>query len=206
VRDSARHLTKGVAIYGAGDALIAVVNFFLLGVYVKFAILTAVDYGALALILAAETFAKVVSRWGLDGAFMRFYFERRDGPERRRMASTVGWFMLATNTVFVGIAIAAAPWMAARLSLASEYVLALRLMFLNIGLMAFTFIPLHAMRMRKQAAVYSAFTFARSVGTVLLRILLVIGLRLGVTGMYLTDLILKVVLLALINQWIRTLL
>ena len=44
------------------------------------------------------------------------------------------------------------------------------------------------MRMRNEAATYSAFTFARSAGTVVLRIVLVIGLRLGVTGMYLADL------------------
>lgn len=195
-----------MAIYGAGDALIGVVNFCLLGVYVKFEILTAVDYGALALILAAETFAKIVSRWGLDGAFMRFYYDREDGAERRRMASTILWFMLAANSVLVGAALLGSDWIAARLSLGSGYVTALRLMFLNIGLMAFTFVPLHAMRMRKQAAVYSAFTFARSAGTVLLRILLVIGLRLGITGMYLTDLILTVVLLAVMLPWFRPLL
>jgi O-antigen/teichoic acid export membrane protein len=206
LRDQAKHLTKGVAIYGAGDALIAVVNFFLLGVYVKFDILTSVDYGALALILAVETFMKVVTRWGLDGAFMRFYYDRQDGLERRRMASTIVWFMVAANSVLVAAALLGAGWIAARLSLDAGYITALRLMFLNIGLMAFTFIPLHAMRMRKQAAVYSAFTFARSVGTVLLRVLLVIGLRMGITGMYLTDLILTVLLLAMMWPWCRPLL
>jgi O-antigen/teichoic acid export membrane protein len=206
VRAPAKDLTKGVAIYGAGDAIIAVVNFFLLGVYVKFEILTAADYGALALILAAETFAKIATRWGLDGAFMRFYYERAEGQERRRMASTIVWFLLAANIVVVGAAVAGAPRIAQALALAPGYVTALRLMFLNIGLMAFTFIPLHTMRMRKQAATYSAFTFARSVGTVGLRVLLVIGLRMGITGMYLTDLILTLVLLACMAPWFRSLL
>jgi O-antigen/teichoic acid export membrane protein len=206
VRDSAKHLTKGVAIYGAGDALIAVVNFFLLGVYVKFRILTTVDYGALALILSAETFAKVVSRWGLDGAFMRFYYERDEGPDRRRMASTILWFMLAVNSGVFTTAVLASGWIAARLSLDAGYVTALRLMFINIALIGFTFIPMHAMRMRKQAVAYSAFTFARSVGTVVLRIVFVIGLRFGITGMYLTDLILTVVLLLFMWPWLRPLL
>ena len=38
------------------------------------------------------------------------------------------------------------------------YVPALRLMLVNMALMAFTFVPLHAMRMRQEAATYSAFT------------------------------------------------
>jgi O-antigen/teichoic acid export membrane protein len=205
VRGPAKHLTKGVAIYGAGDAITTVVNFVLLGVYVKFDILTTIDYGALALILSAETFAKVLSRWGLDGAFMRFYHDREDGPSRRRMSSTIVWFLVVANGVWVTAALLGSSWIAARLSLQPGYVTALRLMLLNIGLIAVTFVPLHAMRMRNQAATYSAFTFARSAGQVLLRIVLVIGLRMGITGMYLTDVILTVVLLACMWPWWRPL-
>ena len=205
MRGPAKHLTKGVAIYGAGDAITTVVNFFLLGVYVKFDILTTVDYGALALIISAETFAKVLSRWGLDGAFMRFYYEREDGAPRRRMASTIVWFMIAVNAALMTAALLGSRAIASALSLAPGYLPALRFMFLHIGLVAFTFVPMHAMRMRNQAAVYSAFTFARSAGTVVLRIVLVIGLRMGITGMYLTDVILTVVLLACMWPWFRTL-
>ena len=99
MRDRLKHLTKGVAIYGAGDAAISVVNFLLLAVYVKRGFLTAVDYGALATLGSLEAFIKVVNRWGLDGAFMRFYHEREDGAPRQRMASTILWFLLAADGV-----------------------------------------------------------------------------------------------------------
>jgi O-antigen/teichoic acid export membrane protein len=206
VRGPAKHLTKGVAIYGVGDALANVVNFLLLGIYVKLNILTAIDYGALALILSAETFAKVISRWGLDGAFMRFYYDRADGEPRRRMTSTIVWFLLISNGILLAAALAGSGWLATRLRLEAGYVPALRLMFVNIALMAFTFIPLHAMRMRHEAATYSAFSFARSAGQIVLRIVLVIMLRFGIMGMYLTDVILTVVLLALTWPWYRPLL
>jgi O-antigen/teichoic acid export membrane protein len=205
LRGPAKHLTKGVAIYGAGDAITAVANFLLLSVYVKYDILTAVDYGALALILSVETFAKVVSRWGLDGAFMRFYFDRDDGRPRRLMTSTLVWFMVATNGVLLTAALLGSRGLAAQLSLDPRYVPAMRLMFINIALVSFTFVPLHSMRMRKEAATYSAFTFGRSAGQVILRIGLVIGLRLGVMGMYLTDIILTVALLLLMLPWFRPL-
>jgi hypothetical protein len=49
VRDSVRHLSKGVAIYGAGDAISQVVNLLLVSVYVKGGYLQKEDFGALAL-------------------------------------------------------------------------------------------------------------------------------------------------------------
>jgi O-antigen/teichoic acid export membrane protein len=205
VRGPAKHLGKGVLIYGAGDAAIQIVNLLLLPVYVKYDILTTVDYGALALILSIETFAKVLTRWGLDGAFMRFYFDREDGEPRRRMTATIVWFMAIANGVLLTAGLAASSWLAARLGLQPGYLLALRIMLVNISLMAFTFIPLHAMRLRKQAAIYSAFTLARSAGTVALRVLLVIVLGFGITGIYVTDLLLTVVLLGAMWPWLKPL-
>jgi O-antigen/teichoic acid export membrane protein len=72
-------------------------------------------------------------------------------------------------------------------------------------LMAFTFLPQHTMRMQNAAAIFSLFTFARTAGTVLLRIALVIGLRMGVTGIYAADIVLTVILLPLMWPWARSL-
>jgi O-antigen/teichoic acid export membrane protein len=205
LRGPAKHLSKGVAIYGAGDAIANLVNFLLLPVYVKFRILTPADYGALGLILSAEAFSKIAFRWGLDGAFMRFYYERDEGLPRQRMASTIVWFMAAANVLLVTAALVAAPWIAALMRLDGAYLTPLRLMFVNMALIGFTFIPMHAMRMRKEAATYSAFTFARAVGQIVLRIVLVIGLGFGVMGVYLTDVVLTLVLLGFMAKWFRAL-
>ncbi|MEO8070525.1 MAG: oligosaccharide flippase family protein, partial [Acidobacteriota bacterium] len=205
MRDRLKHLTTGVAIYGAGDAAIQVVNFILLPVYVKSGFLTTADFGALALIGSVEAFAKVINRWGLDGAFMRFYHERAEGADRRRMASTIIWFMCAANGLLLALALGASEWLARAVSLDAGYLLALRLMLVNMFLISFTFLPFHTMRLRNQAATFSAFTFARSAASVILRIGLVIGLRMGITGAYLSDLIITVVLLPMMWPWIRPL-
>jgi O-antigen/teichoic acid export membrane protein len=193
LRDRLKHLTKGVAIYGAGDAAISVVNFLLLAVYVKRGFLTAVDYGALATLGSLEAFVKVVNRWGLDGAFMRFYHEREDGAPRQRMASTILWFLLAADGVLLLITLAISSRLAAWLVLDDTYLLALRLMLVNMFLVTFTFFPFHTMRLRDAAVTYSALTFTRSAGTLVLRIVLVIGYGLGITGVYLADLALTLI-------------
>lgn len=204
MRDRLKQLSTGVAIYGAGDVAIQVVNFALLAVYVKGGFLTALDFGGLALLGAIEAFAKVLSRWGLDGAFMRYYHE--DAERRPRLASTILWFLLAANTLVFAGAFAAAPFVAVRLfDDPAKYLPAANLMLANTWLIAATFLPFHSMRMQRQAVAYSALTFARSVGTVVLRIALVIWLGLGLTGVYLADLAVTLLLLPVLWRWGRPL-
>lgn len=201
MRERLKHLTTGVAIYGAGDAAIQIVNVTLLAVYVKGGFLTTLDYGALAMIGAIEAFAKVLSRLGLDGSFMRYFHER--GDRLPRMASTIAWFLLACNVVVFGAALATSGAAGALMFDAPEYVVALRVMLVNAFLIALTFIPFHTMRMRNQAATYSAFVFGRNAGTLVLRIVLVIGLGYGLTGMYVADLIVTMLLLPMLWPWFR---
>jgi O-antigen/teichoic acid export membrane protein len=156
VRDTVRHLGKGVAIYGAGDAAINVVNVLLLAVYVKNDYLVLQDYGALAIIAAFEMVAKVVSRWGLDGAFMRFFHDRQTGGPLERLTSTIVWFTLAADAVVFGLLMAASAAIGARLFPHPTYVLAFRLMLLNTFLISLTFVPFHVMRLRNEAVTYSA--------------------------------------------------
>lgn len=198
MRTHVGHLSRGVAIYGAGDAAIQIVNLLLLAVYVKGGYLGPVDYGALGVIIAIETFAKVLSRFGLDGAYMRAYHDRIDDGTLPRLTSTVLFFLLVVNAAMAVAAITGSSWLSGRLLEGSAYVPALQLMFLNTALISVTFIPFHLMRMRNQALAFSGFTFARSVGTVVLRIVFVIGLGWGVTGMYAADLVVTIVLVPLL--------
>jgi len=201
LRARLKELSTGVAIYGAGDAAIQVVNFVLLAVYVKGGFLTANDYGALAIIGALEAFARVASRLGLDGAFMRYYHER--GSTFPRMASTIVWFLLVTDIVLFGMMGILAGSAGPRLFDQAVHTDALRLMLLNTFLIALTFVPFQAMRLRNEAVTYSAFTFARSVGTVVLRIVLVIGLQSGLLGIFIADLIVTMLLLPWLWPWCR---
>ena len=206
MRERLRHLTTGVAIYGAGDVAVSVVSLLLIPVYIKGAYLVEADYGALAILIALETFLKVVFRWGLDGAFMRYYHDLADGAPRRRFTSTIVWFMLAADAVLAAALLAGSEALSARLFDSDRYTVALRLMIVNTALLSITFLPFHLMRIRNQAMTYSAFTFARAAGTLVLRIVLVIGAGLGVPGLFLADLIVTAVLVPMLWPWCRDLL
>lgn len=201
MRKSVGHLSKGVAIYGAGDAAMQVVKLLLLAVYVKGGHLIQDDYGALATIGAIEMLAKLVSRWGLDGAFMRYYHDRPAGGPLERLTSTIVWFTLAADVVVFGAALAGAGALAGWLFPGTPYLPAFRLMLINTFLISLTFVPFHVMRLRNEAATYSALVFARSAGTVAAQILLVLGLGWGLTGWFAADLIVTLLLMPVLWRW-----
>ena len=90
-----RELSKNLAVYGVGDVAIQIVSFLLVPVYVRY--LSPADYGILGLLGGVEAAAKLFFRWGLDGSFMRFWYDCEDQPARQRLASTIFFFLLAIN-------------------------------------------------------------------------------------------------------------
>jgi O-antigen/teichoic acid export membrane protein len=194
-----RELSRDSAIYGLGDVAISVVNFLLLPLYVRY--LTEVDYGVLGLLGGVEVAAKIVVRWGLDGSFMRFFYDCPDARARQRLASTIFWFLLATNGVLLAASLAAAPWLAGVIFGDRTQTLPLRLVLLNTFAIGFTFFPFHVMRMEKRSLQFSALTLARSVATLLLRLALIVGAGLGVLGVVLADVAVTTVLMAVLLRW-----
>jgi len=154
---------------------VSAVSFLLLPLYIRH--LTKDDYGALALLGAFEALAKISFRWGLDGAFMRYYLDRADTDSLDRLASTLFLFLLGASGLMAALALAASEPIARMLFGALRYLLPLRLVLVNTFLLTFTFLPFHAMRMRGQAIAFSAFAFGRSSTTLLLRLLLVLQRR-----------------------------
>jgi O-antigen/teichoic acid export membrane protein len=189
-----RELSKHLAIYGAGDVAIQALNFLLLPFYVRY--LSQADYGVLALLASIEATVKLFFRWGVDGAFMRFWYDCEDERARQRLASTLFFFLLGTNGVLLIVSVIAAPLLSERLLQSPGYTLALQLVLLNTFAIGFTFIPFHVLRMQKRAREFSALTIARSASTLVLRVILVMGAGLGIMGIVVADVVVTAVILA----------
>ena len=194
-----RELSKNVTVYGLGDVAVSIVNFLLLGVYVKY--FSATDYGVIGILGALEVIAKIVFRFGLDGAFMRFFYDCKDQASRQRMASTIFFFLLGLNGIVVTLLLLAAPWLADALVGSRASTAALRLMLVNTFAIGFTFIPFHVLRMERKTMTFSLMTLVRAVLTIFVRLILVMQLGLGVTGLYLADVLVTVAILAALVRW-----
>jgi O-antigen/teichoic acid export membrane protein len=194
-----RELSTNITVYGLGDVAVSIVNFFLLSVYVTY--FTAGDYGAIGILGALEVVTKIVFRFGLDGSFMRFFYDAEDEASRRRLASTIFFFLFALDGIIVVILLAAAPALSMALLDSPDYTAALRLMLLNTFAIGFTFIPFHVLRMEQRAKTFSLMTLVRSVLTIGVRLLLVTKADMGVTGLYLADLLVTLAMLAVLAKW-----
>lgn len=182
-----RALGRDLAVYGAGDVATQAISFLLLPVYVRY--LSPGEYGVLALLLAVEMLAKIVFRWGVDASFMRMYYDCPDPAARRRLASTIFFFLLAANGTLLGVVLAAAPALSNRIFGSPSEALALQLLLVNTFIGGFFFIPFHQLRIERQSPRFIALTATRSLATIVLRLTLVIGFRLGVVGVVLADLV-----------------
>src|SRR5258708_12202935 len=74
-------------------------------------------------------------------------------------------------------------------------------MLLNTFGVGFTFIPFHVLRMERKAVTFSLMTLARAVLTILVRLVLVMSLHLGVTGLYLADVLVTIAIMAALVRW-----
>jgi O-antigen/teichoic acid export membrane protein len=194
-----RQLSKHSAIYGVGDVAIQALNFLLLPVYVRY--LSAADYGVIGLLAAIEAPVKLFFRWGIDGAFMRYWYDCTEEADRQRLSSTIFFFLLALNGVLLVLALAVAPTLAPRLLGVGGYTLALQLVLLNVFAIGFTFIPFHVLRIQNRAAEFSGLTVARSASTLVLRLFLVVGLGYGVMGIVVADVLVTAVLMIVMLRW-----
>ena len=193
-----RELSRNVTVYGLGDVAVSIVNFFLLGVYVKY--LDPADYGFIAMLGSLEVIAKIVFRLGLDGSFMRLFYEHERTEDRQRLASTIFFFLLILNGAIVAVLLLAAPAIASLLGGANQTA-AVRLMLLNTFAIGFTFIPFHVLRIEQRTVTFSLLTFARAVFTTIVRLLLVVQLDMGVTGLYLGDVIVTAGVMVALARW-----
>jgi O-antigen/teichoic acid export membrane protein len=194
-----RDLSRNITIYGLGDVAVSIVNFCLLGVYVRY--LDVNDYGVIGMLGSLEVVAKIVFRFGLDGSFMRLFYEHDTREARQRLASTIFFFLLALNGAIVCVLLMAAPALSAALLGSADHTAAMRLMLLNTFAIGFTFIPFHVLRMEQRTVTFSLLTLARAVFTTLVRLVLVVNLGLGVTGLYLADVLVTAGVMAALARW-----
>lgn len=180
-----KQLSVNLTVYGVGDVAIQVANVFLLPVYTL--VLSPTEYGVIAVLLSLELIVRVLSRWGVDAAFMRYYTECRDAQSRQRLASTLAVFLAAVSGTLLCAGIAVSPWLSPLLLGKPGYVLPLQLLFLNALLGCFNFLPFHVLRLEGRARTFVALTFSVNLSTLLAKFALVVVFRWGVLGVYLAD-------------------
>lgn len=194
-----RSLFRNLAIYGLGDAATSIVSLLLLPVYTAY--LSPEDYGVISLLLIVEAVTKVLFRWGVDTAFMRLYYDASDQAARQRLASTLFFFLFAVNGALLLAGIAAAPWLSVRLFDTPRHALLVVLVIANMFVTGFYFMPFQVLRIQEQSKQFIALAFARSAGTLVLRLVLVVVAGMGVMGVVVADVIVTAGFTLVLSKW-----
>jgi O-antigen/teichoic acid export membrane protein len=195
-----QHLLRHLVIYGLGDAAPALVSFLLLRVYTNY--LSTADYGVIGLLLTVEGVTRVLFRWGTDGAFMRLFYDCRDDADRQRLTSTLLLFLTGINGALLLAGFAAAPRLGDYLFQGHDYDSLLRLVVFNTFLTTFLYVPNSLLRIREQSATFAVLTSVRSIATIVVRLILVVPLRWGVTGVVLADTFVTVAFTIIMARWV----
>jgi len=190
--NNVRRISRQLLAYGTADVLVLAISFLLLPIYTR--VLSPREYGALALLLVFEAVLKIVNRWGLDAAFLRFYYEY-PAEERRTLAGTIAGFFATANGAIAALLLILAGPINQALFHSLEFIWPFRLLILNLFLSTFLVLPLTLLRIQERARLFATINFSLSFGTIVLRLLFVVALGLGILGILLADVAMTVVIL-----------
>jgi O-antigen/teichoic acid export membrane protein len=197
-------ISRQLFAYGTADVFVLAISFLLLPIYTR--VLTPREYGALALLLVCEAVLKIINRWGLDAAFLRFYYDAGDDEQRKTLAGTIAGFITLANGAIAAFLLGLAAPINRLLFDSVEFIWPYRLLILNGFFMTFLFLPFTLLRIQERAPLFASLTFTQSFGTIVLRLLLVVFFRMGLFGIVAADLMMTLVMLAATSGTLRSML
>ncbi len=130
MRVSLQSLITEVIGYGVGVAANRILGIIVACIYPI--ILAQDDYGRLDVVFSIETLLMVVFCLGCDTALSRFYYEEEDVAQRRRLVSTVFYFVTGFTVLLVGLLIAFSRPLALWLYGDLHYILYFRLALISM--------------------------------------------------------------------------
>ncbi len=185
--DDLRRLTKHSAIYGVGHILSRGIGFLLLPLYTN--LLSTAEYGIVALIFTFLAFANILFLYGLDSAFLRFYAVEEVGSGKKRVLSTT-MLMAAFSSLILFLLFYLFAETLSRLVLGQPGMAVLLKMAAGILLFdTISTFPYLLLRLEERSGGFIAYRFINIFVTLALNILLVAHLRMGVRGVFLSNLI-----------------
>lgn len=196
-----RQLGKETFTYGLGGVAAKFINFFLLPVYTR--VFSPSDYGIMDVIATMTALLGILLTGGTGTALSYYFFKLRTPEERQKTVTVTGLYLLAVNACVAAVIWAAAGPICRMLFGTVEYALYLRIGVLSIPFSALVTLHLNLLRLQRRPRLYLGVSLPRLVVSLLLNIYLVVILRIGIVGVFWSQLIVAVLFAAvgfLINR------
>lgn len=185
--DKLKTLGKDSLIYGLGGMVSKFIGFFLLPIFTR--VFNPSDYGIMDIIATMTALAGIVLTAGTETALSYYFFQYKEPDEQRKTVTSTAVYLLGINAV-----VAAVVWLLAEeISTVtfgkSDYAVYLRVAILSLPLGSLVGLHLNVLRLQRKPWAYTSFTISQLLLTVLLNIYLVVILRVGIIGVFWTNLV-----------------
>lgn len=191
--DKIKALGTDTAIYGVSTILGRFLTFILTPIYAN--ILTQSELGIVAIVFGYIAFLNVVYSYGMESAYFKYSATKEFGNERENF--TIPFVSLfVTSMVFSGFLAALSPGIAVVINIPLDSIVLYAAAILALD--AWAVIPFASLRMARKSKQFAGIKLAGIVVTVGLNILLLVHFRMGLEGIFLSNLIGSAFTLALL--------
>ena len=192
-------LGKHSLIYAIGVIVGRAVSFLMLPIYTRY--LTPADYGVLALVELTLDFISILAGARLALGVFRFYHKADTETEREQIVST-SFLLIAIMYSFVGLATFAAAELLSSLVFGSgENALLIRIAAVNVALNALAVVPFSLARVKDRSVLFVGANIAKALLSVTFVLIFLVGLDLGVLGVFLATLVSNLMIGSAMTIW-----
>jgi O-antigen/teichoic acid export membrane protein len=191
-----KSLAKQTLVYGVGTVLSRFVTFLLLPLYTN--VMTRSEYGLASLVFAFLGFMNIIYNYGLDSAVMRFYSEGSNDSRKNTILSTAIWMCLATSFIFSLIIYNLDEFLGIKLLSSSENALLIRYGSFILFFDCICHVPFALLRLEEKPFQFMGLRLFNVLITFSLNIYFVACLRMGVVGIFRSNLIASAVTSAIL--------
>lgn len=178
---------RHAGIYSLGTIGVRIGGLFLVPLYTYN--LTPAEYGIMEYLDLISVFIAMLFSLGLASAIYRFYYGADDEAGRRTVVATTFLTMLAVAAAVAGVMLLLAPWIAERFFKDPAFHRYLTILFLGFAFNAVGEFGMTYVSVMQRSKLYSTIKIARFLVDVGLNVWFLLGLRWGVQGLLVSNLI-----------------
>lgn len=180
-----KQLVHESLVYGFSGILSRFVGFFLIPVYAR--VFSPQDYGAISLVTTTFAIVTIFVVLGLDSAAHRWYWDGKGITDQKATIASWTWCQTVVSLVFAAIIFLFSDHLANGILHDRHAGIYFRIMSLTLPLGVLGTVVTNWLRMQRRPWAVSIFSVLMSVFTITVTIVLVVVLKLGLLGVFLSQ-------------------
>lgn len=205
MKTALKKLSQHTAVYGIGHILTRSIGFLLLPIHTNYILPDA--FGVASLLFSSLAIMNVIFSYGMDTAFLRYFVLSDSKEEKRAVFSTAFSMIFITGGLFAACLLLFPETFSQWIFRSGEYTTLIRLAAGILYADALALLPFLVLRGEEKPVAFASLKFINVILNFSLNILLIIVLKKGIFGIFLSNLLASlatlIILLPVLIHWFR---